>query len=260
MVKCFLIPVLAAALQAQQAAPAADAETALRARVQQFYRLQQEKKFRQSEAMIADDTKDDYYASRKPDIKGFTIEKVELQKDSTEAKVTIKVKVVVLMPGAGGQIFDMTTPTYWKIEAGEWRWCIPADVKVSTPFGKMKTGDSGADVLNMKGAAPGGLSNPNLGALLGQVSADATSVELSADAPDSVVTITNGLPGPTDLRIDPHVETIKGLVVKLDKTRLEQGEKVAVHFHFSGTGKISDIVEIVAMPLNRPLDITVRTK
>jgi len=83
--------------------------------------------------------------------------------------------------------------------------------------------------------------------LLGQVSADATSVELSADAPDSVVTITNGLPGPTDLRIDPHVETIKGLVVKLDKTRLEQGEKGRFISTSRATGKISDIVEIVAI-------------
>jgi hypothetical protein len=260
MFKCFLIPAFAMAVLAQQEAPSPTSEAALRERVQQFYQYQMDKKFRLAEPMIADDTKDDYYASRKPDIKGFTVEKIELVKDGTQAKVLIKAKVVVLMPGAGAQIFEMPTPTWWKLENSEWRWFVPEEMKAATPFGKMKTGESGPDTLTMKGAAPGGIANPNVSALQGQVSVDKTSVELSADAPDMLVTITNEMPGPVDLRVDPHVEMIKGLAVKLDKTHLEKGEKTGVHFHLTGTGKIADVVEIAALPVNRPLDITVRTK
>jgi hypothetical protein len=260
MVKSLLIPMLAASAWAWQGPPSADTVAALRARVQQFYQLEVDKKYRQAESMIADDTKDDYYNSRKPDLKGFSVESVELMKDNTQAKVLIKAKVLILMPGAGAQIFDMPTPTYWKLENNEWRWFIPEEMKTGTPFGKMKTGDSGTDSLSMKGAAPGGIANPNLGALLGQITIDKTSIELSAAAPDAVATITNQLPGAVDLRVDPHVEVIKGLTVKVDKIHLEQGEKTEVHFHLAGKEKIADVVEITALPLNRVLDITVRTK
>jgi hypothetical protein len=260
MLRCFLIPVFATAVWAQQTAPATEAENALRERVKQFYQLQVDKKYRQAEAFIADDTKDDYYVARKPDLKGFSVEKIELLKDGAQAKVLIKAKVVVLMPGAGAQIFDMPTPTYWKLENNEWRWYIPAEMKTATPFGKMKTGESGPDTLSMKGAAPGGISNPNLGALQGSIKADKSEVTLSAETPDSAVTISNELPGPVDLRIDPHVQIIQGLEFKLDKTHLEQGEKTTAHFHLTGRQKIADVVEITAMPLNRPLDITVKTK
>jgi hypothetical protein len=254
MVKRLPILFLAAAAWAQQP----DSEAALRDRVQQFYQLQQDGKYRQAEAMIADDTKDDYYKARKPEIKGFRIDRIEMDKD--KAKVVMKVKVVFLMPGAGAQILEMAPPTWWKLENGEWRWYIPAEARSATPFGNMRTGENGTPGMDMKGQAPGGIENPNIGALQGQVLIDITSVELSAAAPDSVVTITDQLPGPVDLRLDPHVDVIKGLTVKIDKIHLETGEKTAVHFHLSGKEKISDVVEIAAFPLNRPLDIAVRTK
>jgi len=262
MLARFLIPFLAAAAWAQQqpAPPPSDAEAALRARVEQFYQLQVEKKYRQAEAMVADDTKDDYYNGRKPDIKGFTVGTIEMGNDNTHAKVAMKVKSLLLIPGAGAQVMEMAPPTYWKLENGRWCWYIPAELKSGTPFGSMHTGDNTPHSLDMKGQAPGGIEHPDVGALQGRITIDKTLVELSADAPDSVVTISNGLPGGVDLRLDPHAETIKGLTVKVDKIHLEQGEKTTVHLHFSGKEKIADVVEIAAFPVNLPLDITVRTK
>lgn len=259
MVKRLPILFLAATAWAQQPPPAADPESVLRERIQQFYQLQVEGKHRQAESMVADDTKDDYYNGRKPDIKAFRIDSIEMDKDSAHAKVVMKVKVVFLMPGAGAQIIELAPPTYWKMENGEWRWYIPRELKDATPFGKMALKEDGSG-FDMKGAAPGGIEKPDVGALQGQVSIDQHSVELSAAAPDSVITISNGLPGPTDLRVDPHVEMIKGLTVKVDKLHLDQGEKTQVHLHFLGNAKIADVVEIVASPLNLPLDISVRTK
>jgi hypothetical protein len=257
-----LIPFLAVAAWAQEqpAPPPSDAETALRARVEQFYQFQVDKKYRQAEAIVAEDTKDDYYNGRKPDIKGFTIGSVEMDKDNTKAKVVMKVKSLILIPGAGAQVMEMSPPTYWKIENGQWCWYIPAELRSATPFGSMRTGDNAARELDRKGQAPGGIEHPDVGALQGRITIDKTLVELSADAPDSVVTITNGLPGGVDLRLDPHAETIKGLGVKVDKIHLEQGEKTTVHLHLTGKEKIADVVEIAAFPLNVPLDITVRTK
>ena len=257
-----LFPAVAATVWAQQTSPvAAEAEKALRERVQQFYQLQTDEKYRQAESMVADDTKDDYYVSRKPKIKGFTIEKIEMSPDLMAAKVLIKARVLVLMMGAGAQVFEMPTPTTWKLEDGEWRWYITAEAKVSTPFGKINTNaDKGGTTPRTKGEAPGGVEHPDLGALQGQISIDTTSVELTRNKRDQTVTITNGLPGPLDLRVDPHAEKIAGLSVKADKTHLESGQAGMIQFHLTGDKKLSDMVEIIAFPLNKVFDIQVNAK
>jgi len=258
-----LFPAVAATAWAQQSNPAAvAAEKALRERVQQFYQLQTDEKYRQAEAMVADDTKDDYYNGKKPKIKGFTIDRIDLNDDLTKAKVLIKAQVLILMPGAGAQIFEMPTPTTWKLDNGEWCWYIAPEAKVMTPFGKINTGGAppSAATLDTKGAAPGGIADPNVGALQGEISISETSVELTRNKRDQELTIKNGLPGPLDLRIDPHVESIAGLTVKIDKTHLNNGESATVQFHLYGDKKLSDIVEIVAFPLNKAFDIQVTAK
>jgi hypothetical protein len=259
----FLFPAVAATAWAQQTSPAAaEAEKALRERVQQFYQLQQDKKYRQAEAFVADDTKDDYYAAKKPNIQGFTIDRIELLDGNTRAKVTIKAKVLVLMMGAGAQIFEMPTPTTWKIENGQWCWYISEEARNATPFGPMKhAADApGAPALDTKGQAPGGPEHPDLGALQGQISIDTTSVDLTRHKRDQQVTIKNGLPGPIDLEVGPHAGMIHGLSVKVDRTHLETGESAVIQFHLYGEKKLADVVEVVATPLNRVFDIQVTAK
>jgi hypothetical protein len=254
-----LFPAVAITAWAQQTSPqAAEAEKALRDRVQKFYQLQQDKKYREAEAMVAEDTKDLYYNGKKPDIRGFSIDKVELTDGNTKAKVTIRVKVLVLMYGAGAQIFDMPTPITWKLENGEWRWYVSEEARTMTPFGKMNLGDKGA--TDTKGEAPGGIEHPDLNALLNQLSIDRTSIELTADAASQTATITNGLPGPLDLVVDPHVKAIKGLKVKVDKLHLDAGEKAFVNFQREGLVPISDVVDITAAPLNKVFSIVVTAK
>ena len=107
------------------------------------------------------------------------------------------------MMGAGAQIFEMPSPTTWKMENGEWRWYVSRRRRrAATAFGKMKMGERGA--ADSKGEAPGGIEHPNLNALLNQVSIDRTSIEFTPDAGIQTATITNGLPGPMDLAVDPH--------------------------------------------------------
>jgi hypothetical protein len=249
-----LFPAAAATVWAQQVSPAAaEAEKALRDRVQQYYQLQVEKKFRQAEAMVAEDSKEDYYNGKKPNIRGFSIDRVEFQDNGTTATVTIKAKVLVLMPGAGAQVFEMPSPTHWKLENGLWCWYIPPEAKVTTPFGKLQIAEGSAgQTPDPKGKAP------DLAALVGQVSINRTSVDFGAGRDEQSVTITNGLPGPLDLRVDPHAEQIRGLSVAIDKTHLESGEKATLHFRMTGNAKIADVVEVTAFPINRAFDIQVK--
>jgi hypothetical protein len=251
-------PAAATVCWAQQTAPAADeAKQALIGRVQTYYQLMVDEKYRQAEALIAEESKDDYYNGKKPKIKGFDLMSVALNDDQVTAKVTIKAKVLMLMPGAGAQIFEIPSPTYWKLENGQWCWYVPEEVKRMSPFGKMQTGEkagAGSDADSMKGRAP------EFRALVGQVRIDKTAVEFTAEAPEQKVVIENGLPGPLNLRLDPHAETIKGLSVTVDKLNLGSGEKATVSMRWDGSGKISDVVEIAAFPVNRPFDITVKSK
>jgi len=247
----------AAVVWAQQTPPAAEeAKQALISRVNQYYQLMQDKKYRQAEAFVADESKDDYYNGKKPDIKAFEITRVAMGDQDKTAVVTVKTKFVVLMMGVGAQIFDMPTPTYWKLENGQWSWYLPEEVKHATPFGKMNTNqEAGAkSELDGKGKAP------EFGALVNQVTIDKTTVNLTAETPDDTVVIQNGLPGPLTLRLDPHAEQIKGLSVVVDKLTLDSGEKAIIQLHWKGEGPISDLVEIVAFPINRPFDISVRAK
>lgn len=250
-----LFPAIAATAWAQQ--PSQPAAEALRDRVQQYYQMMVDKKYRQAEAMVAMESREDYYNGKKPDLKGFEIMNLDLLTPTT-AKVTIRVKVVVLMPGAGGQLFDMPTPTYWILENGAWCWYIPEEVKAATPFGQMKNTATGGG-LDMKGAAPGGIDNPNVGSLVSQITIDKLSVRLSGQEREQSVTITNGLPGPVNLSLDSRVERITGLKVEIRPAQLQAGGKAVVTIRRVGDGKLKDVVQVVAEPFHRIFDIQVET-
>ena len=255
-----LFPVIAITAWAQQQ-PAQPAAEALRDRVRQYYQLMVEKKYRQAEAMVAEESKDDYYAGQKPEIKAFEITMLDLQTETT-AKVTIRIKVLVLMPGAGAQIFDVPSATYWKLENGAWNWYIPAETKGLTPFGKMQPNSAAGTGtgMDMKGAAPGSLTSPDFAALLNQVHIDKSSITLTAQVPVQLVTIENGLPGPITLALDPHVKTLTGLTVEVEPAAVAAGAKAVIRIRRTGNKKFSDVVVVNAEPFHRSFEIMVRSE
>lgn len=254
----FLFPAIAATAWAQQQ-PAQPAAEALRDRVKQYYQLMVEKKYRQAEAMVAEDSRDEYYNGKKPDLRAFDILSLDLQ-SATTAKATIRAKVLVLMPGAGAQLFDIPSPTYWKLENGVWCWYIPEETKAATPFGKMQNDTTSGAGMDMKGAAPGGIDNPDVGSLLNKITIDRISVVLSAKEPQQVVTIANGLPGPLDLTLDPHARSIKGIMIEVRPAHLEAGEKATVTIRRTAEGKVLDVVPVTAEPFHRVFNIQVRSE
>ena len=59
--------------------------------------MEVDKKYRQAEALVAGDSKDEYYNSNKYNIKSFKIQKIELFNNNTRAKVTILAKVTLII-------------------------------------------------------------------------------------------------------------------------------------------------------------------
>src|SRR5579863_2298736 len=194
----FLLPVAAATAWAQQPSPAAaEAEAALRARVEQFYKLQVDKKFRQAESMVAEDSKDEYYNRAKQDIKGFSIQQVEFLDNNTRARVTTKGRVVLREPHIGAQEFEFSLLTSWKIENAEWVWYIDPEISARTPFGIIKPPAGTA-----QGATAPEPVRMDVATLMCLVTVDTSSVTLNASNPEQTVTVTNHMPGPVTLEWD----------------------------------------------------------
>jgi hypothetical protein len=251
----FLFPVAGVTAWAQQPSPAAaEAEAALRVRVEQYYQLQVDKKFRQAEGMVAEDSKDDYYNRAKQDIRGFSIQQIELLDSNNRARVTIKGKISLKAALLGAQEFDLPLLSNWKLENGQWVWYVDRETRGQTPFGRITppAGDTA------KGApVPPPRTGIDVKTLMSQVTVDSTTVTLNASHPEQAVTFTNHLPGSITLELTkPQMADI---LIELDKSALTAGETSAIRFRLTGHAKTSGVLRVVASPLNEVFEIQIHS-
>ena len=264
MFQRFVFPAVTAVAVCAQQTPQGEskAEKALRARVQQFYQLQVDKKFREAEAFVAADTRDLFYNSGKPDLPSFQIVRVVMSDKNTRAQVTVSAKMNVFIMGKGMVPMDLPTTGSWKIEHGQWVWFVDQTAGIKTPFGVMKPNDKapapGSAAANTP-AIPDQIKNFNLAGMQNQVSLDSSSVELSADQPAQSVTVTNGMPGEVTLRLETNF--IAGISVQLDKTTLKAGETAKVMFTRLPDGEPSSgTTKLNVAPLDTILEVKVTRK
>jgi hypothetical protein len=248
-----LFPAVAITAWAQQPSPAsAEAEAALRARVEKFYQLQVDKKFRQAEELVAEESKDAYYNGSKLNIKGFSIQQIEWLDNNSRARVSVKGKVVVSTV-VGTQEFEMPALTSWKLESGQWFWYIDPELASRSPFGKI-TNRSANTAPGTPAPAPPTI---DVATLMTQVTVDSTSVILNPSNPARTVTVSNNLPGPVTLELNSP--TLEGVSIEMEKSELKGGEKRAIQFRLAGDAKSSGIVRLVVSPLNKVFQIQVHS-
>jgi len=250
-----VLAIAAVAVCAQQSSPdQAEAEKSLRERVQQFYQLQVDKKFREAEGYVATDTKDLFYNSAKPDIPSFRIENVKML-DGTHAEVRVSAKMSIFIMGKGMVPMELPTTGSWKIENGQWVWFVDQTAGIKTPFGVIKP-TAGNTVAGGTPDIAGQIKNVNLSAIRNQVTVEPTAVELSEERPVQSVTISNSMPGAVALRLETNF--ISGVSVKLDKTEVNSGEKATVVFtRQSDGGPASGVTKVDVTPLNTILEVQV---
>lgn len=204
-----------------KAPPALD--EALRARISKFFQLHVDGKFRQAEALVAEESKDFFYSANKPKYLGFEIKNIAYTDDFTKAKAVVVAQMIVMAPGFLDKPVPVPIPSRWKVENGDWYWYIDQDELNMTPFGKMKAGSGSGAPSNLP-AIPG----PDEAArLLQGVKADREEVELKAKEPGSAeFTIVNTMPGYVTLALEElHFQ---GFTAKLDTTELAAGAKAHV--------------------------------
>ena len=205
-----------------KAPPAVD--EALRTRISKFFQLHVDAKFRQAEAMVAEDSKDFFYSANKPKYLGFEIKDIIYSDDFTKAKATVVTQMVIMAPGFLDKPVGVPIPSRWKIENGEWCWYIDQDELNMTPFGKMKGGTAQPGASANLAAMP---SPEEAIRMLEGVKTDHDQLELKAKEPGSVeFTIVNTLPGHVALALD-QLE-FPGISLKLDATDLSAGAKAHV--------------------------------
>jgi hypothetical protein len=233
----------------QAAAPSPEVDSALKSRVQEFYQLMVDHKFRQGEEMIAEDSKDFYYDSTKPDIKSFTIGKIEYSEDFRSAKVTIVSTVDILFPGAGVKRLNIPSVTNWKIDRDQWCWYVDKEALLQTPFGKVKP-PSGNSKTNS-----GPLPTP-ITSLANAVTVDRPQIQLdSAHPKKEVVVLKNALPGPvTIVKGTP----VPGINVSIAKPNLAASESTEVTISpIEGTSERPTSFALIVKPLNQKVSIEI---
>src|SRR5690242_243224 len=81
--------------QTSSGKPPAGVDEALRARINQFFQFMVDAKYRQAEALVAEDSKDLYYDGQKPRFLNYELKSIEYSDEFTRAKATLMCETLV---------------------------------------------------------------------------------------------------------------------------------------------------------------------
>jgi hypothetical protein len=239
----------------QDEKPPADLEQTVRARVNQFYSMMKNHDYRKAEALIAEDTKDYYYAGSKPDIRKFEVLTIEFSDHFTHATAMTRCTEPVVVAGFPPTEITVNTPTLWKLEDGAWRLYEDPE-KVNNPSGlrtKIQKSVDGATALTLPSMPKDLPTDPAFA--LGKLQIDRPQIDL---APETVerITVSNTSAGPVSL--EPGYP-LKGIEAKLDRTELPKGEK-AVLTLTAGKEPVAGTYYLRVSPTGEVLAIQIKVK
>lgn len=230
-------------------------EEALKARVMEFFNLQQEGKFRQAEALVCEDTKDHYYNMDKQRHKGAQFVKIFFEDDFKSAKAQVNLDIDLnTLRGPFPAMFPMMS--YWRVENANWCYYIPKRNQdyYETPFGLMKR-----DPNAPSGAAPpqSPMVTPEM--LKSAVKLSRRTIDLNAfrESTEEVV-IQNTLPGDTEVEI--QVPELPGLSASFPVKSLKAGETAPLKITFRPVSKqpmppVS--IQVIAGPVSQVEEIRI---
>jgi hypothetical protein len=215
----------------QKAPPELD--TALRARISKFYQAHVDGKFREAYELVAEDSKDIFFAAEKPRYRSFNVLKIDYSDNFTKAKAVVACETEASMFGNRFNV-QMPVTSLWKLVDGQWYWyTLPPSDEVITPAGVMKPGPA-PQTGHWKEL---GTRAPRIPALQTMVRADKSQVNLNLHRESSdTVRITNPLPGPVTLSLE--YQAVPGLEVKLDREQLGANETAVVTFRSRLQGEV----------------------
>jgi hypothetical protein len=198
--------------------PPAEVDEALRARINQFFQFLVDAKYRQAEALVAEDSKDAYYNGQKPKFLTYELKDIEYSEQATRAKATLMCETVVAVPGFAGRPIKVSVGSTWKLVDGQWFWYVDPETARRTPFGTMTPGP-GTRPPGMPAALP---TDP--GFAMGKIKVDKNVLNLHAGESAEVM-LTNSAEGLMSISLTGR---IPGVDVKMDRMNLQMGEKAVL--------------------------------
>jgi hypothetical protein len=234
-----------------------DVEEALRTRVQKFYALYKEGKFRAADALVAEDSKDAFYVAGKRKCRSIEIDTLKFSENFSKAEVLVTCDTDVMIEPVGLIRTPVPMLTRWKTLDGDWFWYVdPApDQGAATPFGFFKPGNPNSPPGGM-GMPAGGMS---VAALATLVKADRQQVSLDVNTKGvGRVVVTNTMPGAVSLVLEP--QEIPGFDLTLDKTSLAQGESAVLSIGYAPSKDrkpLPAVVKIVVSPTDQQIPIRI---
>ena len=221
----------------QKAPPHID--TALRTRVSQFLQAHVDGKYRVANELVAEESKDFYFAMEKRRFLSFEILRIDYTENFTKATVVAMVEVN-WRPSARFPNTVMKPPykMLWKVENGDWYWYTVNTGEWDTPWGAMKVPGVAPDKNDPAAAVIAQIRGMNGEAILSQVKVSKTDVELRCyeDSSDTVE-ITNKMPGVVSLRLEGSPAI--GLDLRLDRAQLQPGETAKLTFKYVPPTKLA---------------------
>ncbi len=232
------------------AAPPADVDAALRDRIQQFYQLQVDHKFRQAESLVAEDSKDYYYDTQKPELHDFKLEIIKYLPDGHSADVTVVTKMTMRILGARPAVVDFPLHSKWKLDGGKWCWYVDTS-GIDTPFGRMKVSDGVGGGLADLSKAPGRGTVANLE---NGVQPDTHKLLIDPRSSKPVtMTLKNTLPGTVSLAVEGESPALKVEIAKPNLGALESTQVTVTPVPGSSDRPTKLILRV--MPTGQPIQI-----
>lgn len=219
-----------------QAPPEVDA--ALRARINQFYQAHVDGKYRLADAVVAEESKDAFFAAAKPRYLGFEIIRINYSDDFTKADAVISCDSDWYIQGKKMKV-KLPSTTKWKMIDGQWYWYVlPVASERQTPFGTMHYNAGAEKAPEPVPALPG---DPKVLAqrILEQVKTDKKELLLSSYEPSKgEVKITNGMQGTISLRADIDGK-FPGLTFSLDNSEVKAGGSATLTISYEPRDRIA---------------------
>lgn len=219
-----------------------DVEAALKARVEKFYNLYQQGKFRQAESVVAEQSRDLYYGMQKTPIRNHQFEDISFSEDFQTAHVLVS--CLSGHPRLASAGLRVPVPSTWKVINGEWYMLI--EPRTTTPFGPMKWDDPRE--TKQEPPARATLETVTTGTFQVEPQKITFPRQGSGIVSRSIV-VKNNLPGPLTLELENE---IPGVTVKLPQKALPPKSQVSFEISYDPQrGKLSGTKELAlrAMPL-----------
>jgi len=245
--------------------PPRQVDRALRARVNEFFQYHVDGNFRKAYEMVAEDTKDYYFATQKVRFKSFKIENIKYSDHFTRAEVDISSeRFVELPPPIRETVMPSRMKTTWKIENGKWVW-----YDLSRPTSITPMGPSDPNTLRSRGSSPAmpDVSPATMQAranaiLKGNSAPDKSELVLPVDKTSSEqIVFHNGEQGSVKISLDSGARPA-GLTAELDKTDLNAGENALIKIHFDPQNTTAPparfTLRIIMEPFSKVFPITIR--